>query len=167
MGKARPLHSWRKWGKSSQTSKAFGWLFLTVSMLLVRNVFLTSMWLTTITTVMFCNTWGSKSAKNVHSCGGTMTGWSSMTLYQQTVFCRSSYWPLQIWLQSSTLIQLLIWPLLICSCFQEWNHTYNYIIFRMFLKFRNNFWSSYICLLRISYSGVSSVAEILIHCINF
>jgi hypothetical protein len=127
---------------------------LWVRVLLIRNTFLQSMWLTTITTGRFCSTWWIKSAKNVHSYGGTTTGSSSMTLYQHTLLCQcSSFWPLQIWLQSSTLIQHLIWPLLICSCFQEWNHANNYIIFRMFLKFRNNCWSSYIWLLRISSSS--------------
>jgi hypothetical protein len=64
---ARPLHTWRKRGKSGRTSKACWWYFLPVTALLIRSLFLHAKRLTCTITWRFCNASGCKYAEIVRT----------------------------------------------------------------------------------------------------
>lgn len=49
----------------------------------------------------------------------------------------------------------LIWPLVISSCFQEWNCCYKGTVSSMSLKFKNNHWPFYMRFQKVSSSNTS------------
>jgi hypothetical protein len=88
------------------------------------------------TTWRFWSVWGSKSAKNVQNDGITRTEYFTMTMCQCTLLCLwGNFWLLKTW-----LLTRLIWPLAISSCFWQWNWSWQGIVSRMSLKFRNTHW---------------------------
>jgi hypothetical protein len=92
--------------------------------LFIRNFFLQAKWLTGITTRRFSNVWRSKSAENVQNDGETITGSFTMTMCQHTFLFQCSNFCLgRAWLWSPTLVTHLFLPLVISSCFREWNRS--------------------------------------------
>ena len=91
-----------------------------------------------------------ENVENVHTI--IIKGWWSTILYQADRFVprlltSKQKWPqflsAKAWLLCHTICTYLIFTLVIYSCFGKWNYSYEGIVSRMSLKFRNSPWPSY------------------------
>ena len=117
---AFPVHVWSQVKHQVDDGLLLLLFFFTLREFFTGSFFLQAKWLNGVTTRIFCNVWGCKSAEDVQNNGRTRTGWFNITLHWCTVLCQcSSFWLPKIWLCSPTLLTRLICLLVVSSFVNE------------------------------------------------
>ena len=122
--KAHPLLSGESRASQTKHQEYIGGIFLSLRKLYIRNLFLHTLWLMSITTERCCCVWGSRSSKHIWNEGRTKICWFTMTVHWSSLFCQCK-------VLSTKNIHGVSHPpylpdLAPCdsSCFQEWSCSY-------------------------------------------